>query len=153
MNPLYEIAQRNGGDLAAVPADLAAMPRGCLQDAWGITLTHVGRGRARATMTVLPGHLNQRGFPQGGALVAFADAAAGWASYAALEEGRFTTNHLSCSYLGAASAGADLVALAEPVHIGRSTLVLDVAVLRAEHEAATPRKLIARVTCTQLVLS
>jgi 1,4-dihydroxy-2-naphthoyl-CoA hydrolase len=155
-NPLHDLAtQVPDGELCPVPAALATTPAGCLLDTLGITLTHVGVGRARAEMVVTPVHLNQRGAPQGGALVAFADAVAGWASDAGLAGGAdFTTLEVKCNLLGRAELGATLVAVASPVHMGRRTLVHDVDVFRAEHESSPhPRRLVARFSCTQLVLS
>lgn len=88
---------------------------------------------------------------QGGAIVALADAAAGWASYAALREGRFTTLELNCDFMGRAAEGGVLVASAAPVHLGRRTLVLDVTV--RDPDRAADRAPVARFSCTQLVLS
>lgn len=152
-NPLHDlVAGVDGDEMLPVPRDLAEVPAGCLLDTLGIRLTDVGRGRSRAEMTLGPVHLNQRGLPQGGAMVAFADAAAGWASYAAVPEGRFTTLELSCKLVGRAAEGTALVALTRPVHLGGQTLVLDVEVFRAESEADSARRLVARFSCTQLVL-
>jgi 1,4-dihydroxy-2-naphthoyl-CoA hydrolase len=154
-NPLFELASgRPAGELTAVGAETAAVPPGCLLDTLGIVLTHVGRGRSRAQMTVGAVHLNQRGILQGGGLVAFADAAAGWAAYGALPEGRFTTLELKCNLLGKATAGDVLVAAATPVHLGRQTLVLDVSVFRSgQEDVGEARRLTARFSCTQLVLA
>ena len=153
-NPLHGlVAELPPGQMRPVPAELAAVPPGCLLDTLGFRLTDVGLGRSRVEMTLGRVHLNQRGLPQGGALVALADAAAGWASYAALPAGRFTTLELKCNLLGRTAEGDTLVAVASPVHLGRQTLVLDVEVFRAEHEAAPPpRRLAAAFSCTQLVL-
>lgn len=153
-NPLYELVEDESADaMTAVPHDLAAVPDGCLLDTLGMRLTDVGRGSSRVEMTLGPKHLNQRGLPQGGAFVALADAAAGWASYAALPEGRFTTVRLGCDLLGRAEAGTTVVARTRPIHLGRRTLVLDVDVLTAEQESAgSSARRVARFSCTQLVL-
>jgi 1,4-dihydroxy-2-naphthoyl-CoA hydrolase len=153
-NPVYELAQQAAdGGLVPVASIALTIPPGCLLDALGITLTDVGRGRARASMRIEDVHLNQRGIVQAGAIVSLADAVAGWASYAALPEGRFTTLELKCNMLGRAESGSDLVALARPVHLGRRTLVLDVDVFRADQEGAAAPRLTARFSCTQLVLT
>jgi len=124
------------------------IPPDCLIAEFGMVLTHVGRGRSRALMPVTARHLNQRGVVQAGAMVAFADAAAGWAAYTALEHGGFTTTDLHCSLLRAARAGEQLIADAVPVHLGRRTLVFDVDIYRPDN----PAKRMARFGCTQLVL-
>jgi hypothetical protein len=61
-------------------------PAGCLIDILGIVPTHAGPGACRAEMAVGPEHLNMRGIAQAGAVVAVADAAAAWASYAAVPQ-------------------------------------------------------------------
>jgi uncharacterized protein (TIGR00369 family) len=124
------------------------IPPDCLLAEFGMVLTHVGRGRSRAMMPVTARHLNQRGIVQAGALVAFADAAAGWAAYTALEHGGFTTLELHCSLLRAARAGERLMADAIPVHLGRRTLVFEVDIYRPDN----PAQRLARFGCTQLVL-
>jgi 1,4-dihydroxy-2-naphthoyl-CoA hydrolase len=151
---LYELAAPLGpGELAEVGADLAErlVPPDCLLAAFGIRPTHVGRGACHAEMTVGPVHLNQRGITQGGALIALADAAAGWASYAAVAGGRFTTVSIASNLVRAANAGDVLAARAAPVHLGRTTLVIGVCVSRAGGDGAQAKPL-AQVTCTQLVL-
>src|SRR5262249_31378287 len=125
--------------------DRPALPDGCLLDAFGIRLSHVGPGRARAEMTVSPIHLNQRGIVQAGALAAFADAVAGWATYASVEHGGFTTLELGTSLVRPARAGEVLRAEARAVHVGRRTAIFDVDVLAGE-------RLVARFGCTQLII-
>lgn len=143
------------GVLALLGEDAAATtPAGCLLDVLGIVPTHAGPGACRAEMGVAAHHLNQRGVVQGGAIAALADATAGWATYAALGAQRFTTLEFKTNLLGAARSGNLLVALARPVHLGRTTILLEVDVLNAAEEARPVgvRRLVARFSCTQLVL-
>lgn len=136
------------GDLAEWPRDADPIPAGCLLDVLGIRPTHLGRGTARATMTVTTQHLNQRGVVQGGALIALADAVAGWATYAAVPDDHgFSTVELNANLVGSARDGDVLTATATPVHIGRSTVVVEVTVEKADGRPA------ARFRCTQLVLA
>ncbi|WP_396453984.1 PaaI family thioesterase [Actinomadura sp.] len=108
-NMLYEFAEDlPPGEVRAVEPGTAPVPDGCLLDVLGIEPTHIGRGACRARMRIGARHLNQRGLVQGGAIVALADAAAGWASYAALREGRFTTLELNCDFMGRAAEGGVL---------------------------------------------
>ena len=146
---LFRLSEGLGeGEVVDVPAEFSTtIPRDCLLSEFGIELRQIGRGRAHATMTVAKRHLNQRGIAQAGAVVALADATAGWASYSALEHGRFTTLNLDMKLLRAARDGDRLVATASPIHLGRSTQVLDVVVTHSETDKA-----IARFTCTQMVL-
>jgi 1,4-dihydroxy-2-naphthoyl-CoA hydrolase len=147
---LYELALTAApGGLLSVPQQFAqSLPDDCLLADLGISLTHIGRGASRAVMTVTRAHLNQRGTAQAGAVVALADAAAGWASYSALEDGRFTTANLGMHLLRPAREGDELVALARPVHLGRRTQVIDVEVSKRN----IPEKILARLTCSQVVL-
>lgn len=149
---LSEIASRAGGhEMSAVPVELRAVPPGCLLARLGIALTHVGVGRARATMTVSAVHLNQRGTLQGGAMVALADATAGWATEGAAGI-EFATADLSCNLLCPVRIGTRLVAVAEPLHLGRSTVVQAVRVCRAVDEDEPEPRLLAHFSCTQLLL-
>jgi 1,4-dihydroxy-2-naphthoyl-CoA hydrolase len=150
---LYRLAEGLGaGELASVPDGFVRqIPQDCLLSQLGIVLTQVGRGSAVAEMTLGRGHLNQRGIAQAGAIVALADAAAGWASYSAIDHGRFTTVDLSTHLLRAGRDGDRLRATASPVRLGRRVQVIDVAV-HAIASGGDSGDLIARFTCSQLVL-
>ena len=149
-NDLYQtVAGLGDGELITLAREQRpAVPAGCLIAEFGMVLTHVGRGRSRVTMPVTGRHLNQRGVIQAGAVVALADAAAGWAAYTAIQGGAFTTLELRCSLLRPARPGDELVAEAAPVHLGRRTLVFEVDV----HGEGEPDRRLARFGCTQLVL-
>jgi acyl-CoA thioesterase len=141
------------GEMAPVADALApTTPAGCIIDVLGIAPTHAGPGACRVEMTIGAQHLNMRGIAQGGALVALADAAAGWAAYASVPSGRFTTVDLTFSLLRPARLGDRLVAQASPLHVGRRVISLEVAVLRQDDEGTPGAGLVAKATCTQLVL-
>ena len=149
-NVLYELTEGLGrGELRDVGADFGqTIPEDCLLSRLGIRLVRVGRGASVATMPVGRGHLNQRGIAQAGAVVALADAAAGWASYTALEDSRFTTLALDMKLIRPVAVGDVLVAEANTLHLGRRTHLLEVVV----HKASEPDKPVARFSCQQLVL-
>ena len=152
---LYRLTEGLGaGELVPLDGDSGfRVPAGCLLDQLGIVLTRIGRGTAVAEMTLGKGHLNQRGIAQAGAIVALADATAGWASYSAIEHGGFTTLQLSTNLLRAGRAGDRLVATAKPVRLGRRVQVIDVFVAAVdEHDSDGEGELVARFTCNQLVL-
>ncbi len=143
------------GELVPWPDEAGQMPAGSIFDALQIRPTHVGPGQARAEMALGPQHLNQRGLCQGGAVVTLADATAGWATYCLVPDAHaFTTLELHTNLLSGARLGDTLVALARPVHAGRTTAVLTVEVMqRAEEDRPTgERRLTAMFTCTQLIL-
>jgi uncharacterized protein (TIGR00369 family) len=149
-NLLYEMTEGLGvGELADVGGDFGrSLPPDCLLTGLGIELVRVGRGSSAARMRITRGHLNQRGVAQAGAVVALADAAAGWASYSALEDGRFTTLALDVKLIRPVREGDVLVAVATTLHLGRRTHLVDVTVANESR----PDKAAARFSCQQLVL-
>lgn len=138
------------GETVEAPAEVTAdLPKGCLLETFGMKLLRVGVGAATVEMTLTAIHMNQRGVAQAGAVVALADAAAGWATALALAEGTsFTTLELKTNMLRASVVGDTLLATVSPVHVGGSTIVLDVLVIKKD----APSKPIAKFSCTQLVL-
>jgi uncharacterized protein (TIGR00369 family) len=143
----------DGAMTDVAPEFNSRLPQDCLLATHGIRLVRIGRGAAVAEMSVKAIDLNQRGIAQAGAIVALADAAAGWASYSAIEHGGFTTVNLTTSLLSAARAGDVLRAQVTPVRIGRRVHVLDVSVVSHIEGAAKSPTAVARFTCTQLVLT
>lgn len=141
------------GDLTDFPDHVReAIPSGCLLDVFDIVPTRAGPGAAEATMRVGAHHLNQSGVAQGGALIALADAVAGWATYGLLDEGNlFTTLELKANLLRAARVGDELLAIARPIHAGRTTCVIDVEVAHRQEDGSAG-KAVARFGCTQLVM-
>lgn len=138
------------GEMREAPPEVTAgLPKGCLLEAFGMRLLQVGPGAALVEMTLEPLHMNQRGITQAGAVVALADAAAGWATMPALPEGaHFTTLELKANMLRASQIGDVLHAVVSPVHVGGSTIVLDVVVRKQD----AARSAVAKFSCTQLVL-
>ncbi|MDQ1105713.1 PaaI family thioesterase [Nocardioides zeae] len=139
------------GAVRAVSAGDAPVPPGSLIDSLGIRLTHVGPGAAVATMEIATQHLNQAGVAQAGAVMALADAAAGWGAKTALRAGQsFTTLELNANLVRAARPGDRLVATASPVHLGRTSMVIAVTVVVEVEGGAS--KTLAEFRCTELVL-
>ncbi len=88
------------------------------------------------------------GFVHAGTIVSLADTCCGYGTICALPEGAagFTTLNLASNHLSTAKDGA-IVAVATPVHRGRSTQVWDATV---SDEANG--KLLAHFRCTQMIL-
>lgn len=148
---LETVSGRPVGELVpATDEHRATIPSGCIMDAMGMELTHVGRGTARATMLIQEHHLNQVGVAQAGALAALADAVAGWAAKGALpdHDATFVTADLRMNLLRPCVEGTDVIATAQPTHLGRRFMLIDVA-LRSQAED----KLIATFTASEFVLS
>jgi len=91
-------------------------------------------------------HLHPGGFVHGGVWTALADSVAAWATFRNLAPGwDFTTIELKLNVFGAGRLGDEIVAEATPLHMGRSTAVLECRMHRAE-------KLVANFTVTQFLL-
>ena len=139
------------GQMEPAPVEINTVwrPKGCLLDVFDIRLVMVGPGASIAEMPLMQAQMNQRGIAQAGAVMALADAAAGWATMPALPDNtHFTTLELKANMLRASRLGDTLRAEVKPVHVGSSTIVLDVLVFNPEARD----KPIAKFSCTQLVL-
>jgi 1,4-dihydroxy-2-naphthoyl-CoA hydrolase len=126
----------------------ATVPDGTFLDDPGLELLEVGPGAARARLTVARRHLNQVGVVQGGLVLAFADATAGWAAKTALAPGTsFATASMGGNVIRSAREGDIVEATASPIHLGRATMVLSVDVRLADSE-----KVVGAFTFTEIVL-
>jgi uncharacterized protein (TIGR00369 family) len=87
------------------------------------------------------------GLMHGGVLMALADGAGAWCAFLNLPEGASTTTIESKSNLLRAVRGGTVHAVARPLHVGRTVIIVDTE-LRDDDG-----KLVARVTQTQMVLA
>ena len=87
------------------------------------------------------------GMLHGGAIMALADSAGGACAFLNLPEGAAGTSTIESktNFLGAVREGATVVASSRPLHVGRTTMVI-------ETEVRAGDKLVAKVTQTQSVL-
>lgn len=137
------------GELRAVPDGAVAVPEGCFLQVNGMTLVEAGPGRARARMEIGPRQLNQVGVAQGGLIGAFADAAAGWATLSVLDrDTRFSTVSFTVNLVRGVPTGSLLIADAEVVHAGRSTILVSVRVTEDSRGLV-----VATCSCSQLVVA
>lgn len=129
-------------------ADFQAAGDDCLPGTLGMTVAEMAEGRVVITQAVSRALFNPNGQLHGGAVVALADTAMGYACVAHLPEGArgFTTIELKSNFLGTATDGT-LAATATPVHLGRTTQVWDAEVVHRE----SGRRL-ALVRATQLLI-
>lgn len=113
----------------------------------GVQYTEISKERVVATMAVTTERSTVGGSLHGGAQMTLADSAAAALATANLPEGSTGTVTIDSSthFLGAAREGV-VTATARALHVGRSTIVLEVD-LRADSG-----KLIARTTQVQAVL-
>jgi 1,4-dihydroxy-2-naphthoyl-CoA hydrolase len=112
----------------------------------GIKPVEVSKERARGRLLVDERHLHPGGYLHGGVWVALADTVAAWGTLRNLPPGYdFTTLELKLNVFAPAGPGDDLLAIAEPRHVGRRTHVWAVDIHRGERR-------MAMFTLTQFVI-
>ena len=95
-------------------------------------------------------HLHPGGYVHGGVWTALGDTVAAWASFRNIPAGAdFTTIELKLNVFGSGLEGDTLIATATPLHVGRSTIVIEV---RTERQRAGLSKLAANLIVTNFVI-
>lgn len=114
----------------------------------GIEVTGVHKGRLEARLEVSEKHLALNGYLHAGTIVTLADSGAGYGCLANLPEGAsgFTTIELKSNHMATIREGV-IYCVAECIHAGRTTQVWESTVF-----SDSPKKTLARFTCTQLIL-
>jgi 1,4-dihydroxy-2-naphthoyl-CoA hydrolase len=114
----------------------------------GIVITHADASRVRAELPITMSLMAPNGYLHAGSVVTLADTCAGYGCVCALPAGAsgFTTIELKSNHLGTARDGT-IVAVATPVHLGKTTQVWDATVTHRETD-----KTLAVFRCTQLIL-
>jgi 1,4-dihydroxy-2-naphthoyl-CoA hydrolase len=113
----------------------------------GITITHVSPDRITAELPVRDELTNGRGILHGGAIMALADNLGGHATVVNLKPGLATTTIESkTNFFASIPVGETAHAESTPLHRGRTTMVWQTKITRADGQ------LCALVTQTQLVL-
>jgi len=108
-------------------------------------------GFARGRIVVDKRHLHPGGYVHGGVWTALGDTVAAWATFRNIPAGHnFTTIELKLNVFSAGLRGDEIVAAAEPLHTGKSTVVIEVRMER-RREGEEPR-LAANLIVTQFVL-
>ncbi|MBX5468701.1 MAG: PaaI family thioesterase [Thermoleophilaceae bacterium] len=112
----------------------------------GIEPLEVSARGARGRIVADRRHLHPGGYVHGGVWVSLADTVAAWATLSNLEPDQgFTTIELKINVFAAGREGDELVAAAEPLHIGKRTQAWEVRVTNGD-------RLAALFVCTQMVL-
>jgi len=113
----------------------------------GIEPLELSGQRSCGRIVVDARHLHPGGYVHGGVWVALADTVAAWGTFRNLPEGHdFTTLELKLNVFAAAREGDELVATAEPRHIGSRTQAWVVDVHRGDRR-------MAMLTLTQFVIA
>jgi 1,4-dihydroxy-2-naphthoyl-CoA hydrolase len=116
----------------------------------GIEPLEIEDTHARGRIVVDRRHLHPGGFVHGGAWTALGDTVAAWATFRSIPPGSdFTTIELKLNVFGAGLPGDEIVAVAEPLHVGRSTVVVEVRIDRIRDGET---RLAANLIVTQFVL-
>jgi uncharacterized protein (TIGR00369 family) len=117
----------------------------------GIEPIEIEDTHARGRIVVDKRHLHPGGFVHGGVWTALGDTVAAWATFRSIPpQHNFTTIELKLNVFAAGLLGDEIVAVAEPLHTGRSTVVIEVRMER-RREGAEPR-LAANLIVSQFVL-
>ena len=110
-----------------------------------------GRSFASGRIVVDQRHLHPGGFVHGGVWTALGDTVAAWATFRNIPPGHnFTTIELKLNVFSAGLPGDEIVAVATPLHAGKSTVVIEVKIERLR-EGSEPR-LAANLIVSQFVL-
>ncbi len=114
----------------------------------GTEVTDVQKWRLEAKLEISEKHLALNGYLHAGTIVTLADTGAGYGCLANLPEGAsgFTTIELKSNHMGTAREGT-INCVSECIHAGRTTQVWESSVFSDASE-----KMLARFTCTQLIL-
>jgi 1,4-dihydroxy-2-naphthoyl-CoA hydrolase len=138
-------------DLSQVTtADARGFISGSFPGDLGIEPLEIEDARARGRIVVDRRHLHPGGFVHGGAWTALGDTVAAWATFRNIPPGHdFTTIELKLNVFGSGLPGDEIVAEARPLHVGRTTVVIEV---RIERTRDSQTKLAANLIVTQFVL-
>jgi 1,4-dihydroxy-2-naphthoyl-CoA hydrolase len=121
-------------------------PRPNMPGHFGIRVVSAGKDKVVGEIDADERHLNNRGIVHGGAMMAFADDLGGIAAGLNIAPEMSTTTVESKSNFFRACARGRVTGVAVPLHVGRSTVVVQTQIFGADG------KLAAMVTQTQLVI-
>ncbi|HEY2531951.1 MAG TPA: PaaI family thioesterase [Xanthobacteraceae bacterium] len=137
-------------DFAALrtPQKFNAAGAGKLPGHLGVVITEVSASRVSGELPVMESVMAPNGYLHAGAIVTLADTVSGYGCIANLpvDASGFTTIELKSNHLGTTLDGT-IVAVATPVHRGKTTQVWDAIVTHKESG-----RTLALFRCTQLVL-
>jgi uncharacterized protein (TIGR00369 family) len=116
----------------------------------GIEPLEIEDSHARGRIVVDERHLHPGGFVHGGVWTALGDTVAAWSTFRGIPAGHnFTTIELKLNVFAAGLMGDEIEAVAEPLHVGKSTVVIEVKI---ERRRGGGSRLAANLIVTQFVL-
>ena len=117
----------------------------------GIEPLEVEDSHSRGRIVVDKRHLHPGGFVHGGVWTALGDTVAAWATFRVIPPGHnFTTIELKLNVFAAGLLSDEIIATAEPLHVGKSTVVIEVKMERLREDSDP--KLAANLIVSQFVL-
>ena len=117
----------------------------------GIEPLEIEDSHSRGRIVVDRRHLHPGGFVHGGVWTALGDTVAAWSTFRSIPPGHnFTTIELKLNVFAAGLMDDEIEAVAEPLHVGKSTVVIEVKIERCR-DGGEP-KLAANLIVTQFVL-
>lgn len=133
------------------PESVRAFLPGSFPGDLGIEPLEIEDSFATGRIVVDKRHLHPGGYVHGGVWTALGDTVAAWATFRNIPpRHNFTTIELKLNVFTAGLLGDEIVARAEPLHAGKSTVVIEVKVERLR-EGEEPR-LAANLIVSQFVL-
>ncbi|HET6997922.1 MAG TPA: PaaI family thioesterase [Solirubrobacterales bacterium] len=117
----------------------------------GIEPLEIEDSHSRGKIVVDQRHLHPGGFVHGGVWTALGDTVAAWSTFRSIPAGHnFTTIELKLNVFAAGLLDDEIEAVAEPLHVGKSTVVIEVKIYRVRNGGEP--KLAANLIVTQFVL-
>jgi len=117
----------------------------------GIEPLEIEDERASGRIVVDRRHLHPGGYVHGGVWTALGDTVAAWATFRNIPPGHnFTTIELKLNVFAAGLLDDEIVATAVPLHVGKSTVVIEVKIDR--HREGVETRLAANLIVSQFVL-
>src|SRR5215203_3274247 len=133
------------------PESVRAFLPGSFPGDLGIEPLEVEDSHARGLIVVDKRHLHPGGFVHGGVWTALGDTVAAWATFRSIPPAHnFTTIELKLNVFAAGLHGDEILAVAEPLHTGKSTVVIEVRMERLREGAGS--RLAANLIVSQFVL-
>jgi uncharacterized protein (TIGR00369 family) len=134
------------------PEDIRSFIPGTFPGDLGIEPLEVTEEHAKGRILVDRRHLHPGGYVHGGVWTALADTVAAWVTFRSIPAGHdFTTIELKLNVFAAGLPGDELLATARPLHVGRSTAVIETMIAKRPAEGGEERRAAAFIA-TQFVV-
>jgi 1,4-dihydroxy-2-naphthoyl-CoA hydrolase len=137
---------------AFTPENVRSFIGGSFPGDLGIEPIEIEDSFASGRIVVDQRHLHPGGYVHGGVWTALGDTVAAWATFRSIPPGHnFTTIELKLNVFSAGLPGDEIVAVATPLHAGKSTVVIEVKIERMRDGEES--RLAANLIVSQFVLA